>query len=107
MYSSSSVSGLQHGGSGMGEFPTSAPSSARDEARVHGGWPVASALLGCCVGVALPQVAVDSCLCTPQAKPPELVEAYTSGKADYYGLYKRNWAADEDVTFGAAVKGPA
>ena len=39
-----------------------------------------------------------------KAKPPELIEAYTSGKADYYGLYKRSWSQDEDVTFGAAPK---
>ena len=56
---------------------------------------MASALLGCCVGVALPQVAVDSCLCTPQAKPPELVEAYATGKADYYGLYRRKFAGED------------
>ena len=36
-----------------------------------------------------------------KSKPPELVEAYTSGKADYYGLYKRSFDG-EDVTFGAA-----
>jgi len=33
-----------------------------------------------------------------KAKPPELVEAYTSGKADYYGLYKRKFEG-EDVSF--------
>ena len=44
---------------------------------------------------ALPQVAVDSCLCTPQAKPPELVEAYATGKADYYGLYRRKFAGED------------
>lgn len=33
-----------------------------------------------------------------KAKPPELVEAYTSGKADYYGLYKRKFDG-EDVAF--------
>ena len=27
-----------------------------------------------------------------KAKPPELVEAYVSGKADYYGMYKRKFA---------------
>jgi len=32
-----------------------------------------------------------------KAKPPELVEAYTSGKADYYGMYKRKFDG-EDVT---------
>merc|ERR1719453_2176048 len=33
-----------------------------------------------------------------KAKPPELIEAYTSGKADYYGLYKRKFEG-EDVSF--------
>ena len=28
-------------------------------------------------------------------KPPELVEAYVSGKADYYGMYKRTFAGED------------
>lgn len=32
------------------------------------------------------------------AKPPELVEAYASGRAQYYGMYKRSYAG-EDVHF--------
>ena len=32
-----------------------------------------------------------------KAKPPELIEAYATGKADYYGLYKRKFEG-EDVT---------
>jgi len=28
-------------------------------------------------------------------KPPELVEAYVSGKADYYGMYKRKFAGED------------
>jgi len=30
-----------------------------------------------------------------KAKPAELVEAYTSGKADYYGMYKRKFAGED------------
>ncbi|EOD31933.1 hypothetical protein EMIHUDRAFT_456156 [Emiliania huxleyi CCMP1516] len=29
------------------------------------------------------------------AKPPELVEAYATGKADYYGLYRRKFAGED------------
>lgn len=28
-------------------------------------------------------------------KPPELVEAYVSGKADYYGMYSRKFAGED------------
>jgi len=30
-----------------------------------------------------------------KAKPPELVEAYATGKADYYGLYRRKFAGED------------
>jgi hypothetical protein len=33
-----------------------------------------------------------------KSKPPELIEAYASGRADYYGLYKRSYDG-EDVHF--------
>ena len=36
-------------------------------------------------------------------KPKELIEAYATGRADYYGLYKRSFAG-EDVFFNENVK---
>ena len=32
-------------------------------------------------------------------KPKELVEAYKSGRADYYGLYKRSFAGEDVHSF--------